>query len=459
MVLDEVFGLFVKATPISVMLRALLEYALPDSAMDELFRRHAHRQREDELLFSSVVDLLGLTVCGSRKSVNAAYGAARERFQVSVTSVYNKLKGTEPAVSQALVRHCARRLGEVLEILEPQPAALLPGYRVLVLDGNHLAATEHRLKETRRTNSAPLPGQCLVVLDPHRMLVTDVFPCTDAHAQERSLLGEVLPSVQAGQLWLADRNFCTSQFVLGVIDRGAHFLVRQHRSTLSSKRLLDQRRLAGRSSTGKVYEQSLQIDQPRTARSEVLRRITVELDQPTREGETEIQLICNLPGEVDAVALAELYLQRWTVEHAFQQLEQSLRSEIDTLCYPQAALLGFCIGLYTHNVISMLKQVLHVVHGDQAARDRLSSYYLAEEVRATYGGLVAVIPPQRWAQAIGGLTAKQMAELLRELAGHIRVEQFLKRGRGPKKPQPKRSSGKKHHHVSTARLLQQRNNN
>jgi len=70
---------------------------------------------------------------------------------------------------------------------------LLRGYRVKILDGNHLAKTEHRLKELRTIGAGPLPGHALVVLEPDVMLATDVFPCEDAHAQERTLLPQVLP--------------------------------------------------------------------------------------------------------------------------------------------------------------------------------------------------------------------------------------------------------------------------
>ena len=53
----------------------------------------------------------------------------------------------------------------------------------------------------------------------------------------------------------------------------------------------------------------------------LVRRITVELDKPTRDGETEIHILTNLPAEVaDALAIAELYRRRWTVETAFGEL-------------------------------------------------------------------------------------------------------------------------------------------
>jgi hypothetical protein len=90
-----------------------------------------------------------------------------------------------------------------------------------LLRGNHLARTEHRLEV--------LPGLSIAVLDPQKMLVTDVFPCEDAHAQERSLFPTILETVQAKQVWIADRNFCTSAFLIGIS---------QHHPHVSTARLL-----------------------------------------------------------------------------------------------------------------------------------------------------------------------------------------------------------------------------
>ncbi len=68
---------------------------------------------------------------------------------------------------------------------------LLPGYRTLILDGNQLGGSEHRLKVLGSTSAAALPGKSLVVLDQALMLAIRVFPCEDGHAQERSLFDEV----------------------------------------------------------------------------------------------------------------------------------------------------------------------------------------------------------------------------------------------------------------------------
>ena len=83
-----------------------------------------------------------------------------------------------------------------------------------------IEASERRLKALREVQGGALPGKSLVVYEPAQGLVTDVFPCEDGHAQERSLFGAVLETVQADDLWIQDRNFCTCAF-LCEIDHGA----------------------------------------------------------------------------------------------------------------------------------------------------------------------------------------------------------------------------------------------
>src|SRR5213078_3107215 len=148
--------------------------------IDALFARTAEVQYTRALLFSSVVDLMGQVVLGVQPSVHAAYQA---------------------------------QASPVIGALQAELPPLVPGYRAKILDGNHLAASAQRLEALRHTWAAPLPGQILVVLDQQRMLAHEVVLCEDGHAQERSLLGQVLPYVEPNDLWIADRNFCTVNFL------------------------------------------------------------------------------------------------------------------------------------------------------------------------------------------------------------------------------------------------------
>ncbi len=56
------------------------------------------------------------------------------------------------------------------------------------------------------STAAPLPGKALMVLEPQLGLVTDVFCAEDGDAQERSLRGEVLGTVEEGDLWVEAPN-------------------------------------------------------------------------------------------------------------------------------------------------------------------------------------------------------------------------------------------------------------
>lgn len=450
----EIMQRFVDRSPACVMVRGTMENVVTPDLLDCVFEETAQQQYCRELLFSSVVDLLGLVATGVRKSVNDAYKAEQERFTVSVTAVYGKLKGVETEVSREMIRQTALRMAKVVHRLRPRGRPRLLGYRTKIIDGNHLPATEHRIAELRKTRQGPLPGQTLVVLEPDLMLARDVFPCEDGHAQERSLLPQVLKTVQPKDLWIADRNFCTTGFLFGIARRQGTFLIRQHASTLSYE-LVGKPRKIGRCPTGMIYQQQMRLFDP-DGSPMIVRRVTIELDKPTRNGDREIHLLTNLPvTKADPRTVAELYLGRWTVENAFQELGQALNSEINTLGYPKAALLSFCVALLAYNVISVVKTALASAHGKALPRDRVSGYYLAGEVAATYNGMLIAVPTGQW-RRFGQLTPSELAKVLLDLACKVRPDRFLKNIRGPKKPRPKRVSGARDHHVSTARLLAQR---
>jgi IS4 transposase len=452
-VLDDIFERFAQQSPVSVMVRAALEHTLSPRTIDDLFERTAQRQYTRTLLFSSVVDLMGSVVARVQPAVNAAYRARAETLGVSIKAVYDKLDRTEPGISAELVRHTARALEPVITAMRGERAPWLPGYRVKILDGNHLAGTQHRLKELRTIGAGALPGKALVVLDPQAMLVTDVFPCEDGHAQERSLLDQVLETIRPDEVWIADRNFCTTDFLFGIARRGGCFVIRQHGATLFIEGM-GERRSCGRSETGAVFEQEMRLGDGHGGTMTV-RRITVELDTPTRDGETEVHILTNLPAEVaDALVIADLYRRRWSVEAAFGELATCLNGEVETLGYPKAALFAFCVALVSYNMMSVVRAALRSVHGE-AAVEGLSFYYLADEVAGTHRGMMIAIPEEEWA-VFHGLTAAAFGRVLLDLAAGVRLSSYRKQVRGPKRPPPKRESGAKVKHVSTAKLLGKR---
>ena len=89
---------------------------------------------------------------------------------------------------------------------------------------------------------------------------------------------------------------------------------------------------------------------------------------------------------------------------------------------------------------------------DAAAIERMSGYYLAAGISAAYLGMMIAIPADKWTNAFAHLSPRQLATILRQLDDNIRLDQFLKNMRGPKKPPPKRKSAKSAPHASTKRL-------
>src|SRR6266540_272242 len=429
--LGEVFERFIQQAPISVMFRTLLEHAFDPAEIDRLFEQNATRQYTREVLFSSMVELMGAVVCGAQPSVRAAYLASLGEIAASLTALYAKLKGLESGVCRAFVLDNAGRLAPLVR---------------------HLAGTEHRVPATRTTRAAALPGQSLVVLDPATMLVIDVVPCDDAHAQERSLIDQVLPGVEPGDLGIADRNFCTTRLVFGIRARGGSFLVRQHKSTLSWKESTPWAEV-GRVATGTVSEQTVTVTEADGSGAMTLRRIRLDLDQPTRDKEQELFLLTDVPRErADARTLAEADRKRWRLENVFQTLTEALVCEINTLADPKAALFGFSVALVAYNVLATVRAALRSEHGREAVEAQVSNYHLANEVATTYEGMMIALPPSEWAP-LGRLSLAELAEFLREVASQAWRAKYPRTVRGPKKRPPKRTSGRTTHHVSPPRLL------
>lgn len=62
------------------------------------------------------------------------------------------------------MRYSGQQLSPIVEELGGQQPEILPGYRVKIIDGNNLGATQHRLSVLRDVSGGLLPGKSLVVL-------------------------------------------------------------------------------------------------------------------------------------------------------------------------------------------------------------------------------------------------------------------------------------------------------
>lgn len=449
MLLGHVFDRFVERTPFAVMSRSLLERTLPPETLDALFEDTADAQYTRELTFSSVVDLMGQVVTSAFPSVRAAFLDKSFGISVSLTSLYNKLQGIELDVSAQLVAHTASQLQPLLEQIGGTLPEPVPGYPMHVLDGNNIAASEHRLGETRHNSAAPLPGKSLCVFRPAYQLVTHIVPCEDGHAQERSLVDPILELVDKGSLWVADRNFCFQRFLLGIAKQLGFFVLREHAGL--NYRVSSKLRKQGKSESGEIFEQTIVIDQEDGSTFR-FRRIVVKLKKATEDGDWELAIVTNLPRTVSALVVSEAYRKRWTIEGGFQDLTTTLDCEINTLCYPRAALFVFCIAVMAYNLQSAIKGVMRAEHGVEKVENDLSRYFMAGEIGQVYRGMMVALPPEEWV-VFRHMSMTEYAVFLKELARKVDFERYPKARRGPKKPKPKRHYDPDHPHVSVAKLL------
>lgn len=302
MVMDAVVKRCVEQSPVTVMARLALQRALEPAWVDKLFERECGAHYTRELLFSTTVELMSVVAVGLRPSVHAAAMACKD-----------------------------------------------------------LPASEKRLKPLRGFRGAALPGHSLVVYDPDLDLAVDLVPCEDAHAQERSLMEAAQSQAQPGDLWIADRNFSTQRVFYGLHDRGSSFIVREHGCT-PSPHALEEERLEGRIETGTLYEQAVEIKNDAGQRLR-LRRVKLQLDHATEDGDTTIRLLTNLPpSKFTARRIACLYRQRWQIESLFQRLESVLHSEVTSLGHPRAALLAFGVAVLSYNVLAVLQSAVWNAH-------------------------------------------------------------------------------------------------
>jgi IS4 transposase len=447
----EAFDRLVAFCPEATMARMVLENALPPHVVDEVFEQSRERQYERKVLLSSIVAMLSLVVCRVKPSVHSAIVAIGEKIGASVTAVYDKLNHTEPQISAALVHAAYQRMAPIVKELDACRPPLIEGYRTRILDGNHLAATEHRLEVLRHIAAGALPGVALVVYDRELGLIRQVYLDEDAYTQERVMVLETLSDVEKGELWIADRNFCTSAVLHQLHADGAAFIIRKHSQNVRFH-VTGKETKQGETSTGIVYEQPIEIEDD-FGNTFAARRVCVKLFEPTRDGDMELVLFSNLPKSVSAVEIAEAYRKRWDLETTFNHMDRMFAGEIKALGNPRAALAVFCVAAIAFNVISVVLASIRAEHGAAKVDQEVSPYYIGVYVRSDWNGLHLLWTPEEWTDLFAHLEPEEMALHLRSFARKLDLRRMPRKPRGPKKPMPDRLSSSHQPHVSTARLL------
>ncbi|MCF6247634.1 MAG: hypothetical protein L3J69_09760 [Desulfobacula sp.] len=106
-------------------------------------------------------------------------------------------------------------------------------------------------------------------------------------------------------------------------------------------------------------------------------------------------------------------------------------------------------------VLATVRGALASVHGADKIENEVSGYYIADEISATYRGMMIALPEDEW-QHFRSLSVEEYLNFIQDLAKLVRLSAYRKHKRGPKKPVPKQKHIKQSPHVSTARVIDKR---
>ena len=444
--MSKIFDRFVAKAPFAVMTRVLSQDFIGNN-LNAIFESHRESQYDYISTFEAVAATVADVALNFSENFNQAYKEHKEELGVTRQSFYAKTRGVEPAVSEAIVAHSATRAIAIQEALEFEPWQLLTGYRCLSVDGNVLAKSDKRLKVLRESLGAPLPGKIVARFDLQRQIFDKAYVLLDGHSQESTCCDSIVSDIEPKDVIIADRHYCIVAFLTKIAEACGFFVIRQHGRLKGV--LLGKRERIGRVSTGVVFQQQLKLSAQEDALT--VRRITVELDEPTRDGSEVIHVLSNLPAKVLATDVAEVYRHRWEEETAFHVLQMTLTCEHAGIGHPQAAAFLFCMSVLAFNLRQTVFAALFAAH-DQEDVVETSHFYVSKNVSDKTEGMLIAITEDEWDELIPPSIAG-LAKLLTKIARKIDLKEYRRSRRGAKKKKPKRSRNVPSKHVSTAKLL------
>lgn len=437
---------FIRKCPFAVITRVLTE-AFISRHLDGVFEENREHQYENQLKFSALAFAVADVTLNFCENLNQAYKQHREQLAVAITSFYEKVRCIRPALSEAVVRDSALRVVELQDALDYQPWQVLPGYRCFDVDGNHLPRTDKRLKALRDSPGAPLPGKVVARFDLQRQIFDRAYLLVDSHDQELATCDRLVEDLEPNDLLIADRHYCIVAFFEKIAAAAGFFVIRHH-GRLKGK-LIGKRQRIGEIETGVVYEQRMKLSAKQDSME--VRRVTVALHQPTRDGDKEIQILSNLPMTVSGLQIAEVYRLRWEEETAFHVLQMTLTCESSSLGHPHAALFLFCMSMLAFNLRQVIFAALYCEHSEETVSE-LSEFHVSVDVSRYTDGMLVVLDDAFWKKYVPTNTP-DLAKLLRRLSRDIDLAAYRKSRRGAKKKNAKRSKNAQSKHVSTAKRL------
>jgi hypothetical protein len=442
--------------PLAEGVFALWRYSLPNQRLEAIYEQHRGRCYQKAFSFAQVVQLLADALCQHGGSGRASYEQAAEStpLPASAQALYGKLRRMPLAVSEALLADCTAPLLELYPAAaQRQLPPCVQEFEVLIVDGKAIKRLAKRLKVVQGRRGGVLGGRALVGVSLRSGLAVAMAAHADGEINDVRLLPQLLQQLRQGprspQLYLGDSGYCDLNQPALFCEGGDHFLVRQHPKLHFHP---DPQRLAqrGKDDQGRAWVEDWGwIGSPQDKRRRYVRRIRLALAQG------ELTLLSSLleAERYPAVAMLELYRQRWGIERVFQQVTEVFGLEGLIGSSPQASVFQFAFCLVLYNLVQVLRG--YVAAGNRCATEAVSVEKLFADVERQ---LIA------WSVlgSVAGTTryfarASSVAGLRHRLSERVGT---LWRNRWKKSPPQKRNirarqPGKDQQHTSVYRILEE----
>lgn len=446
--------------PLAESVLHVLAHVCQEDFLAEVFEEHRGRCYEQQLQFSTLVDLVGDALINHEGSGRKAFRAGRQDgvLTVSDPAAYGKLRRIPLEVSQGFLSMASDRLLELFpdEVTSPLPASLMD-WHVLAVDGKKLKKLAKRLKPARGVDGKLLGGKTLVARSLHFGIAVAMQAHLDGEANDGPLVPGLLDQVEArlGQdncLLVLDSQFCDLTTPRRILSKGYHVLTRYH-PKVQFHRATGYEVSEGTDSQGRTFHEDIgRLGSPKNKSADrlMVRRITV-----VRPNQDDLVLITSLTDRdaFPADDLLDVYGARWTIETMFQHITEvfCLQRLIGSTAQASVFQAAFCLLLF--NIIHLLR--IHLSIGHDHAPDAISMKNVFDDVRDELTAMRVLIPSShRLPPFAGALTAESSRHKLESLLNSVWQDHWLKAPKNHRHPPPPRRSipgG----HTSVFRLIQQ----
>ncbi len=254
-------------------------------------------------------------------------------------------------------------------------------------------------------------------------------------------------------MWVADRQFCDLIQPRRFADDADHFVVRYgHNTSFHAD--------PGRTPTDGTDADGRAVRQEwgwLGAEGQGERRLYVRRVTLVRPGDEDVAVVTDLLDEqrYPAPDLLAVYLTRWQIENAFQQITEVFHLQRLIGCRPPATVFQASLCLVLFNVLQLVRGSITAGRPEPTAVEDVSAEQIFADLTKDLVGLHEVLSVE---EVVGGVGVPEgdepLRDRLRTLLGGLWSPKWAKvrnKKPRPKKPPPRKSGG----HTSVHKLLRE----